>query len=330
MKLAFKIPITAAAAVAFIVGVTLGANPPTKKEARVTQIIREVNLLPAEGSPRPAVQNDEVEENTAVRTGDESRSELTFEDLTITRLGANTVFTFNKAGRSGQLESGAILLRVPKDSGGAEFKTRAVTVGITGTTVIFESTRLGNSKLIVLEGHARLALIKHPKESAKVRVGQMLRVPAGAVKVPQPEDVDLDQIVKTHPLLTDFPPLPSDDLIRTAIKKQQTVPPAGAAISQGTPGTSSAPTPSGATGPFTPTPPPNATAPPKVTPIRTPPRRPRPPPKPTATPKATPRSSPRSLPRQIGNVPGQSAAGSTPTKKIIGRPTPKPSPPVIR
>ena len=155
------------AAILIVAVFALAASSPQKKEARVTQIIKEVNLLPAEGSPRPAVQNDEVSENTAVRTGDESRSELTFEDLTITRLGANTIFTFNKAGRSGQLESGSILLRVPKNSGGAEFKTHAVTVGITGTTVIFESTRLGNSKLIVLEGDARLGLIKYPKEFKK-------------------------------------------------------------------------------------------------------------------------------------------------------------------
>src|SRR5205823_3575068 len=133
------------AGLVFVVG---AANPP-KKEARVTQIIRDVQLLPIGSNPRPAMKDDQVNENTGVRTGDESRSELTFEDLTITRLGANTVFSFNKAGRSGELGSGSILLRVPKNSGGAEFKTHAVTVGITGTTVILESTRLGNANLIV-------------------------------------------------------------------------------------------------------------------------------------------------------------------------------------
>src|SRR6266446_1174798 len=143
------------AGVVFFIGYAIAANPP-KKEARVTQIIRDVQLLPAGSTPRPAIQNDDVNENTPVRTGDESRSELTFEDLTITRLGANTIFSFNKAGRSGELESGSILLRVPKNSGGADFKTRAVTVGITGTTVILESAPLGDAKLIVLEGGARL------------------------------------------------------------------------------------------------------------------------------------------------------------------------------
>ena len=70
----------------------------------------------------------------------------------------------------------------------------------------------------------------------------MLSVPAGALKVPPPENVDLDQVAKTHPLLTDFPPLPSDDLIRTAIKKQS----GGtniAPVSQGTPIVTRTPTP---------------------------------------------------------------------------------------
>ena len=322
----------------------VGAAKPSKKEARVTQIIRDVQLLPVGSTPRPAVQDDEVNENTGVRTGDESRSELTFEDLTITRLGANTIFSFNKAGRSGELGSGSILLRVPKNSGGAEFKTKAVTVGITGTTVIFESTRLGNSKLIVLEDSARLTLSKYPRESVKVQAGKMLNVPAGAVKLPAPVDVDLDQVMKTHPLLTDFPPLPSDDLIRTAIKKQQSggssaIPASGggsvpSGTSTFTPTTTRPPTPV-----FTPTgtnaatPPPRPISTPRVFPTRTPTPRPRPSPRPIGTVNATPTATvkPKPTPRwtrppSTGNVAGTPVQSATPKKKPIRRLTLTPTP----
>ena len=207
------------AAVLLIAGHVAGSNTP-KKEARVTQIIRDVKLLPAESTARSAVVNDKVQEGTGVRTGDESRSELTFLDLTITRLGANTIFSFNKAGRSVELDSGSILLRVPKDSGGARMTASAVTVGITGTTVIFESTRSGRSKLTILEGGARLTLNKYPREAAYIHAGQMLDVKAGATKLPPPVDVDLNQIMKTSPLITDFPPLPSEDLIVAAARDQ--------------------------------------------------------------------------------------------------------------
>src|SRR5438105_11633895 len=64
------------------------------EQARVTQVINDVKLLPNQAAPRPAAVNDEVKQGTAVRTGADSRTELTFANLTITRLGANTVFTF--------------------------------------------------------------------------------------------------------------------------------------------------------------------------------------------------------------------------------------------
>jgi hypothetical protein len=325
MNLACKIAAGAAlAAIVLLARYVIAADPP-KKEARVTQIIREVKLLPFDAPPRPAAANEQVSENTAVRTGDESRSELTFEDLTITRLGANTIFSFNKAGRNGQLDSGSILLRVPKDSGGAEFRTRAVTVGITGTTVIFESTRLGNSKLITLEGGARLTLIKHPKEFADVRAGQMLSVKAGATKLPPPEDVDLDHIIKTHPLLTDFPPLPSQGLILAVIKNQRARPPRAPTVNY-TPVVTPAPRPI-LTSTTQPIPPPNFPPPPSRPPKRTPtptvfPTR-TPPLTPTPTPTVSPTRRPRPKPPQTPKATSTSTAQSSPTPPVILRQAPR-------
>ncbi|MFL6538007.1 MAG: FecR domain-containing protein [Chthoniobacterales bacterium] len=185
----------------------------SKKEAHVTQIIRDVNLLPSKNEPHPAAVNDPVREGEAVRTGDNSRSELTFVDLTIERIGANSIFSFNKAGRDVQLSGGSVLMRVPKDSGGAGVHTSAVSVAVTGTTLILESARGGRSKLIVLEGGARLSLVRYPKQSQQAHGGQMIDVPAGATTVPPPVDIDLNQVMRTHPLVTDFPQLPSYPLI---------------------------------------------------------------------------------------------------------------------
>lgn len=220
MNLRWKILTSCAAVGLFLIAGAILSDP-LKNEARITKIIREVNILPSDAPPRSAAENDQVNENTAVRTGDESRTELTFDDLTVTRLGANTLFSFNKAGRSGELGSGSILVYVPKNSGGGEFKTKAVTVGITGTTLIFESTQLGDGRVIVLEGGVQLGLINQPREIRNMRAGQMLELKAGATKLPAPVDVDLDQIMKTHPLITDFSPLPSQELIVAVIRGQQ-------------------------------------------------------------------------------------------------------------
>jgi hypothetical protein len=81
----------------------LVAESSPKKEARVTRIIRDVKVLPSGSPAQPAALEEMVRENRGVRTGDESHSELTFVDLTITRLGANTVFSFSRAGRSAEL-----------------------------------------------------------------------------------------------------------------------------------------------------------------------------------------------------------------------------------
>lgn len=216
--------------------VALRTAAASSKEARVTQIVRDVNLLPSSAAAHPATMNDPVREGTAVRTGTASRSELTFTDLTIDRLGADTIFSFNKAGRSIELASGSLLLRVPKSSGGAAIKNPAVTVAITGTTLILESARGGRSKLIVLEGTSRLSLTQHRDQSAIVRAGQMLDVPAGATTLTAPVNIDLDRVMKTHPLITDFPPLPSRDLIVAAIDEQKRGGAAGEPIYQGRPG----------------------------------------------------------------------------------------------
>jgi len=40
--------------------------------------------------------------------------------------------------------------------------------------------------------------------------------PAGATKLPPPVNVNLDEIMNKNPLITDFPPLPSRDLIYAA------------------------------------------------------------------------------------------------------------------
>jgi len=203
--------------VVFVMSIQSQTPTPTPTpEGRVTQIFHDVQLLPAQADARAAAINDTVDENTGLRTGGDSRSELTFADLTITRLGANTVFSFNKAGRSVRLDSGSILLYVRKDSGGAEISTKAVTVGITGTTLIFESAPANYDRLIVLEGDARFSLKDYPDQSSVVRAGQLLNVRAGAKKLPKPGRVNLKRIVDTHPLIKNFPPLPSLDLILAA------------------------------------------------------------------------------------------------------------------
>jgi hypothetical protein len=102
------------------------------KEAKVTQVIQDVRVLPSNASPRPAAVNDNVRQGTAVQTGVQSRSELTFKDQTMTRLGENTIFSVGEGPRTIDLGSGQFLLYVPKKTSGAKVKVGTVTAAITG------------------------------------------------------------------------------------------------------------------------------------------------------------------------------------------------------
>ena len=62
------------------------------EEAKVTQVVQDVKVIPAGAAARPATVNETVSKGHAVQTGVQSRSELTFRDQTITRLGEKTIF----------------------------------------------------------------------------------------------------------------------------------------------------------------------------------------------------------------------------------------------
>src|SRR5213080_3482268 len=159
MNIRFPLILTTAS-LAFALGIWF----PTKvsadelKEAKVTQVVQDVKVLPSNASPRPAAVNDNIRQGTAVQTGVQSRSELTFKDQTITRLGEKTIFSVGEGARTIDLGSGQVLLYVPKKSGGAKVKMGPVTAAITGTTILASVGPSGVTTFIVLEGGACIYL----------------------------------------------------------------------------------------------------------------------------------------------------------------------------
>jgi hypothetical protein len=202
-----------------ILGFAVSVPAAQLKEAQVTQVVKDVKLLPTGAAARPATVNDEVRDGIAVRTGVDSRSELKFTDQTLARLGANTLFSFSEGTRNLNLQDGAMLLRVPKGAGGAKINSSAVTAAITGTTVMLEthaSTKKNKNsyyKFIVLEGTARLYLPGRLGESTLVKAGQMIIMRQDSKMIPEPVDVDIQKITQSSLLITGFGPLGSETLI---------------------------------------------------------------------------------------------------------------------
>ena len=206
-----------------LIAVATSANATQFKEARVTQVVNDVKLLLQQTAPRPAAVSDLVRTGTAVRTGSQSRSELTFPDLTLTRLGANTIFSFNQGTREMNLIDGAILFQVPKGSGGATIITAAVTAGITGTTGIgeFHPATSSNappfSKWLCLEGTFHLYLANG--QSVELGPGKMVTTDGKSFS--KVLSFDIGQLVKTSLFFTGFDkPLASLDLIVLEEQKQ--------------------------------------------------------------------------------------------------------------
>src|SRR6267154_1419889 len=187
------------------------------QEARVSQIIEDVRLLEAHGAPRPAVVNDKITLQRAVRTGKESRAELTFTDLTITRLGANTIFSLKAGAREVDLTSGTILLAVPSGAAPARANTVAVTVSVMGGTALLSTGP--PTKFMVLEGIGTIYPLGHPEKAVTVHGGEMVTAEGG--RISKPEKFDVKLVLATSALIVDFAPLANLPLILAVVDQQQ-------------------------------------------------------------------------------------------------------------
>ena len=190
-------------------------------EAAITQIVNDVRLQPAQGTPHSAAINDKVPDGSRVQTGANSRTEVAFADQALARLSANTRFSFNNGGRNLDLADGAVLLLVPKGAGDTKISMSTVTATVSGTTVIAEYHPHAYLKFISLEGTARLYLKSRWGESVLVRPGQLLITNPDGKRLPDPVIVDLARLMKTSLLIANFPPLPSQNLIAKESDKQQ-------------------------------------------------------------------------------------------------------------
>jgi len=195
------------------------------KEARVSQVVHNVQVLAPNAAPRAASVNDNIRPGTAVRTGSDSHAELTFTNRTLTRLDASTAFSFGESRRDFDLANGSILLYVPRSSWSARINTAVATVAGTSFTAMAEYHPKSWVKFIILEGHGSVSLKHHPEETRRLRAGQMVMVRPGATKIPEPQDIDLSKLITTSLLVARFPPLLNLNLIVRQAENQQNLPP---------------------------------------------------------------------------------------------------------
>ena len=184
-------------ALSSLIAATLSAGPLT--QAKVTKIINDVSLIEGSGAGRKAQLQDVIQGQTALKTGIKSRSELLFQDNTLTRVGPETYFSFKSGTRDLTLGQGTMLLQVPPGLGGAKIRAAGITAGITGTTIMMEHRPNRSLKVLVLEGSLRLS--SAGGNSVVVDAGRMVLMHPSARSIPQPVAVDIKKVMKTSSLV---------------------------------------------------------------------------------------------------------------------------------
>ena len=121
------------------------------KQAKFTQVVNSVEVIAPDKVRHAAEVNDLFQIPDVLRTGPESRAELIASDNTITRVGANTVFSFDPSSRTIDLQQGSLLFHSPHGKGGGSIHTGSATASVLGSTLIVSTTPNGGFKVISLE-----------------------------------------------------------------------------------------------------------------------------------------------------------------------------------
>jgi len=202
-------------------------------ESTFTEIIRDVNTLSTAGNSTAAKLQDILKAPERVRTGPQSRAELTAPDNTITRVGANTVFSFSDSGRTLNLEQGNLLFHAPKGIGGGTIRSGGASAAVLGTTLIVSATTDGGFKIILLEGSGKVTLANG--KSVVLTAGQTVFVLPGGTELSPVINLNLERLVGGSLLVNGFVhSLPSQPLIDSAIAKQKKMIASGGAVDTGT------------------------------------------------------------------------------------------------
>jgi FecR protein len=189
-------------------------------ESKFSQVVKDVKVVTRQTETAASAKvNDVFKSPDLIRTGADSLAELIASDKTITRVGANTVFSFEKAGRAINLEQGSVLFHSPKGKGGGTIRTKGASAAVLGTTIVVTATAGGGFKAIVLEGRGQITL---PNGNFRtLTAGQVTFVLPGSQRFGPQLNINLGKLVESSRLVQGFEnELPSKPVILAAIERQ--------------------------------------------------------------------------------------------------------------
>ena len=190
------------------------------KQSKLTQVVNDVQIISsADQTKKNAAVSDVFSMPDILRTGAASRAELVAQDETVTRVGANTIFSFDPANRTINLQQGSLLFHSPHGKGGGTIHTGSATASVLGTTLIVTTTANGGMKVLDLEGSVEVNYTNRLKQ--KLSPGQMTFVLPGGNQLAPIIIFRMEDLTRNSLLVHGFnQPLPSLSLINNQVDRQ--------------------------------------------------------------------------------------------------------------
>lgn len=175
------------------------------QEASIKEAVNTVSYQANDSTPqKPAKTGTLIHPDNIVRTGIQSRAELEFNDHTVTRMGASSVFTFDAKAQKLNLEQGTMLFCKPKQDSTFEISTPSATCAISGTTGFMEVLpgKNGDKSSFffgLIEGKTKITIggVTYPLQGGKL----LIFMPNGSVRV---VDFDVAAFVRKAGLIVKF------------------------------------------------------------------------------------------------------------------------------
>ena len=207
----------------FSFGVSLSFAATEFKDAEITTLKNIVEHDAGQGAA-PAKMSEKIGENSKVTTAAASMAELTFGDSSITRIGANSVFSFQSKERLVKLDKGTALIHATPGNGGATVDCGGVTAAVSGSTFLASRSATGGAVFVLLESSGSLKVTTPGGQTAVIMPGQAASTGTGSKSAIQVFDVDVKKVMDTTPLVQGFKKeLPSQAEINVVSEKQQSM-----------------------------------------------------------------------------------------------------------
>jgi hypothetical protein len=189
-----------------------------RPDAVVTRVVGNATVGAAAGGSHTLRVGDRVRIGDALRTGVDSRLEVTFPDEAIARLGAETSIVSKNGSRNLILDGGVLFVDAPRKAHVA-IRAGGYAASISASTMLFEF-RPDVYKFMVIDGTSRLYRPAHFGDSVLVRAGQLV-IGDPAQPVSDPVDFEIARFIKTSCFIADFAPLPNAKSLVSAGGQQE-------------------------------------------------------------------------------------------------------------